>query len=110
MRASEILRNLANIVDAAETKAAAQPPAPEAEPTRAPVSLPASEPGEPELDVMVPPLQQKIELLKKATGVPSAYDHFDDEEPQDDIEQLKKSAGIAPVVIQTAAEDNDVLD
>jgi hypothetical protein len=115
MRASEILRNLANMVDAAETSAAAEPLAEPVAPQRIPVSISAEPQSEPELDIMVPPLQQKIELLKKATGVPSAYDHFDDESSDcgcetDELDQMKKMAGIPQVAIHTAAEDNDVFD
>lgn len=37
---------------------------------------------EPETDVMVPPLQQKIELLKRNSGLSNVYDEqADDEEP-----------------------------
>jgi hypothetical protein len=119
MRASEILQKLVNVIDAAETQSAAQPPAEPGKLTRVPVSLKAEPHPEPDLDVMVPPLQQKIELLKKATGVPSAYDHFTDAESDDsgcgceetdELDDIRKMAGVPTVVVQTAAEDNDVFD
>ena len=38
--------------------------------------------GEPELDSMVPPLQQKMELLKRNAGLPNVYDEqADDDDP-----------------------------
>ena len=39
--------------------------------------------GEPELDSMVPPLQQKIEIAKRNSGLPNVYDEQsdDDDEP-----------------------------
>lgn len=35
---------------------------------------------EPELDHMVPPLQQKIEIAKRNSGLPNVYDEQDDED------------------------------
>ena len=53
----------------------------------------SDEPG-----VMVPPLQQKIEMLKKSQGIENVYD----EEP-DELAHIKRNAGIISVV--TAEED-----
>ena len=54
-----------------------------------------------DIETMVPPLQQKHELLKKATGVENNVDDFacDDEDMEqagavDEIELMKKMAGI----------------
>ena len=76
---------------------------------------------EPELDdytdtrTMVAPLQQKLELLKKAVDVNS---YFDEGEPgfdpgpnegdksDEELEEIKKLAG----VMHNAGDDNDVLD
>jgi hypothetical protein len=72
-----------------------------------------------ESDLMIPPLQQKLELLKKAAGEESAYDdaaeHCDtcDCDPcecnveQDPLDAMKKMAGL-PVAIQVSSEDNDI--
>ena len=35
---------------------------------------------EPELNSMVPPLQQKIEIAKRNSGLPNVYDEQDDED------------------------------
>lgn len=35
---------------------------------------------EPELDTMVPPLQQKLELQKRSAGLPNVFDDQDDED------------------------------
>lgn len=73
---------------------------------------------------MVGPLQQKLELLKKAAGVDSAYDDgqvLDNVEACDDcgadpcecdgeedpLSAMKKMAGL-PVVVQLSGEDNDI--
>lgn len=37
---------------------------------------------EPELDSMVPPLQQKIEIMKRNSGLPNVFDEDDDEEDE----------------------------
>lgn len=55
-------------------------------------------------DVFVPPLQAKIELLKKSSGVPSFYD----DEGGDELDHIKKLTGIDAVMQQEAGEDNDV--
>lgn len=40
------------------------------------------DPEEPETNTMVPPLQQKLELLKRNAGLPNVYDEqADDDEP-----------------------------
>jgi hypothetical protein len=52
---------------------------------------------------MIPPLQAKLELLKKATGVESDYDKEDDE-----LDQMKHLSGIGPTLFHVASEDNDI--
>ena len=56
---------------------------------------------------MVPPLQQKIELLKKVAGVDSAFDGAD-AEPEDELSIIKRNAGIHPIVAQISSEDTDL--
>ncbi len=57
---------------------------------------------------MISPLQQKLELLKKAVNVPSAFDQDDNGVP-DELDAIKKNAGVNPVVVHIAS-DNDPLD
>ena len=56
--------------------------------------------------VMVPPLQMKLELLKKASGVDSHYD--DEGSAPDELAQVKKNAGLTAVIQHEASEDNDI--
>jgi hypothetical protein len=56
---------------------------------------------------MVPPLQAKLEILKKSVGLDNHYDNECGE--PDEVEQLKKHAGINIVAQQEAGEDNDFL-
>ena len=94
MKMADILRNLADLLDKqvqdkpAEPKDFAQP-----------------EQDDDDADsVMIPPLQQKIELLKKGVGVPSAFDQDDNGVP-DELDAIRKNAGINPAVIHVASDD-----
>jgi hypothetical protein len=103
MRASEILRKLADVIDSAEgQETAPQAPAqhPNVRVALAPAEQPAAEQPQIAVTTFVPPLQAKIELLKKAVDVDSIYDQGGDE-----LGQMKKRAGINPVVASEAADD-----
>jgi hypothetical protein len=68
--------------------------------------LDAVQDDEPELDdnpVMVPPLQAKLEILKKSEGIPNVYD----DEGTDELTAIKKNAGLTAAQHE-AAEDNDI--
>jgi hypothetical protein len=97
MKMSEILRSLADKLASIE-QGQDQP-----QTTKSMGGTPVATP-EPELDdkpVMVPPLQQKLELLKKASGVDNVYDS---EEP-DELDDIKKLTGIKAVIAQEAGDD-----
>ena len=60
-----------------------------------------------ELGEFVPPLQQKIELLKKAVDVDS---YFDEEEP-DELTAIKRNAGLNPnAAAIISLSDDEPLD
>jgi hypothetical protein len=99
MRASEILRGLADLIDSAEGGAAAQEMPNKAE--LAPVEVDNKDDSE--VSVFVPPLQAKMEILKKSVGMDNVYDGEGDE-----LGDVKKLAGISPV--QQEAGDEDPLD
>lgn len=107
MKAAEILRKLADLIDQHSDGGNERPTnsVPHAE--LAPVEVDNTD--HTETSVMVPPLQQKIELMKKATGVDS---HYDEEEcgcgEPDELEVIKQHAGLAPTVIVTS--DDEPLD
>ena len=66
------------------------------------------QPPEPEMKdepVMVPPLQQKHELLKKVAGVDNAYDQAGDADSDNsnELDRMKKMAGIV-----VAGDENEV--
>lgn len=70
-------------------------------------------------DVMIPPLQLKTELLKRAVGVDNVYDNqradeVDDEDcgcdsSDSDIMRMKQMAGI-PVAAVSEMSDDDIID
>ena len=104
MRASEILRKLADVIDAQEggeiAPVAVQAQQPNVRVALAPAQQPAAEQPQTAITTFVPPLQAKIELLKKAVDVDSIYDKGGDE-----LAQMKKRAGINPAALDAAADD-----
>jgi hypothetical protein len=116
MKSSEILRNLADALDAKMKQA---------EEDAAKAKEKAHHPNldhQPD-DIMIPPLQLKIELLKKATGVENVFaevegnedyvgddseDSDDEDDGSADLEAIKKFAGvtaISPVVLDSLVDD-----
>jgi hypothetical protein len=57
-------------------------------------------------DVMIPPLQQKLELLKKATGVDNAFS--DDESEPDELSDIKRLTGITPVIMHLTGDQGEM--
>lgn len=106
MKAAEILRSLADVIDRAESgTTAAEVPKQVQAPQFHKVDVANDEQGNPHA-TMVSPLQQKLELLKKAAGVESAYDSEDECAETDPLDQMKKMAGLQTVMV--ASEDNDI--
>lgn len=90
MKTSEILRKLADIIDAKseeDNKDLAQQPD----------------------DIFIPPLQLKLELLKKATGVENVYDEDSENQNEshgyDELNAIKKNAGISVVALDALSDD-----
>jgi hypothetical protein len=96
MKMADILRDLADLLDQNQETDPEQQSAQD-----------TVEPDNTELDpnpVMVPPLQAKLELLKKATGVASQFDKESDAGQPDELDRVKNLAGI-----MVNSEDNDVV-
>jgi hypothetical protein len=104
MRASEILRDLADLIDSAEQRDVPDQLSTTNMAQVVPVSKHTPNTEEPQSaqdsEVFVPPLQAKIEILKKSVGLDNVYDKGGDE-----LSQMKKMAGIAPAVTDEAASD-----
>jgi hypothetical protein len=61
-------------------------------------------PQDEEQPKMVPPLQAKLEILKKSEGLPNVYDG----EGRDELAAIKKNAGLTAA--QHEAADDEPLD
>jgi hypothetical protein len=133
MRASEILRKLADVIDSQESDSQAS-----TEITNRPdqsdvaTSQPTDTTGEEHVDVnvkpMVPPLQQKLDLLKKLAGVETEENGEecgceddiqaqDDgvEEPKDELATIKRNAGLSmmsqmPTILAHIADDDEPFE
>ena len=104
MKTSEILRNLADMIDAKQSQ---QQPK-EVEIVDEPMDDGSGLAQQPD-DVFIPPLQLKLELLKKATGVENVYAEQDaDDSPQhsyDELDHIKRNAGINVVALDALGDD-----
>jgi len=98
MRISDILRNYADMLDATEYR--------EEQGIDVSVDTTVKNVCEPD-DLYVPPLQQKLEPLKKAVGVENMYDDGNDEcYDSTSIDDLKKNAGI--VITDEMSSDGSI--
>lgn len=118
MKASEILRNLSDMIAKAEM--GGQSPSSPNQAALTHVHADTEDHTDP--SVMVTPLQQKHELLKKAAGVESFYDHEDGDvcpacgqspcackHEHDPLDTLKQNAGIPVIIQDIGGEENDVV-
>lgn len=116
MNIAEILRKMADVVDQQQDPAQPdeqiQNPA-ELSPTAAgtPVEAPDNQDAGADDDIMVPPLQLKVELLKRAVGVDNIYDEGEPRADQanNDIMTLKRNAGI-PVAAVSEMGNDEIFD
>ena len=102
MKASEILRGLSDMIAQAEQGDAGAAGAHRLTP------VDVDNTDHTDDGVMIPPLQQKQELLKKAAGVESFYDDPASAE-QDPLDILKQNAGLSMVIQDIGGEENDIL-
>ena len=123
MRFEEILRALADTIEQHGTgEDTVQPEtAVVVEPEAGDVVNRSGEAEQPD-GIMIPPLQLKIELLKRAVDVDNVYDHTAEldaydvaqEIPapiqEDEIVALRRAAGLNPAVIQELANDEPLDD
>lgn len=117
MKISDLLRDLANTIDAEQSQSAPGALSPRIAPTPPePICDPesgglAQQPD----DLFVPPLQLKLELLKKATGVENIYDDEEEEENKqhsypDPLQQIKRNAGLSTAALSGLGDDEPLDD
>lgn len=115
MRASDILHGLADLLAGIEGSRQAQrlQQPQQQQPAVTMVQVSADNTDHSDSGTFVPPLQAKLELLKKSVGVDSVYDQGGPDEQltgqgadneQDPLARMKQMAGI-----HTASEDNDIV-
>lgn len=98
MKISDLLRKLASQIDDK------QKPVPLSMASGDGKEKSAAEPASDDTPTMVPPLQQHLELQKKKSGIQSAFDG--DSTHPDELDQLKKMAGIPGVTNRTVGDPN----
>jgi hypothetical protein len=90
MRASEFLRDLADKLDQDTEESTPRPNQAVLTPVK------TDNEDQAETTTMVPPLQQKIELLKKVAGVDSIYDDSEESDECDaELAIIRKNAGLS---------------
>lgn len=109
MNIAEILRRLADTIDQQANPATSQ-----FSPTAAgtPVETPKNQDAGADDEIMVPPLQLKVELLKRAVGVDNIYDSARSDEVsgnEDELAAIKRIAGVPVAAVSEMAND-EVLD
>ena len=100
MKLSDIMRDIANLLDQREGQSA------DLSQNSTQQRMSPAQVADLELDdnpVFVPPLQAKLEILKKSEGIPSVYDG----EGRDELAAIKKNAGLTAAQHE-ASEDNDI--
>jgi hypothetical protein len=113
MKAAEILRKLADMIDTHSDGEESRPSnsVPHAE--LEPVAVDNTDGTNP--TSMIPPLQQKLELLKKSVDGETCPTCGTspcgcDSEEEDELSFIKRAAGVPVAVIDATAEDNDIGD
>ena len=101
MRMSDIIRKIADLMD---NNPGSELSGNTTQNRSDPIEL--KKPGEEDQPVMVPPLQAKLEILKKSEGIPNVYDGEGEEDAE--LAAIKKNAGLTAAQHE-ASEDNDVL-
>jgi len=100
MRLADIMRDIADLLDQKQGQGA------DLSQNSTQQRMTPAEIDEPELDdepLMVPPLQQKHELLKKVAGVDNTYGNDDQPQQGDELGRMRKMAGIV-----VAGDENDI--
>lgn len=101
MKAAEILRSLVDLLDKVDQGQEEQSVVVNINNGQ---SDTVDEPVDDNVGTFVPPLQQKIELMKKSQGVESIYDQPE----QDELDIVKRIAGIKPLDVLSDDEDGAI--
>jgi len=115
MKAAEILRKLADVIDSQESNTPAsteitnRPDQSDVETGQPTDTQGIEQQAQVNVKTMVPPLQQKLDLMKKLAGEETCdtcgASPCGCEPEQDELAIIKQNAGIKPAVIAIADED-----
>jgi hypothetical protein len=97
MKLSDIMRDIADLLDQQGDDQQGGATNTHLKPVQTPEPELSDEP------LMVPPLQQKHELLKKVAGVDNTYGNDDQPKQGNDLGRMRKMAGIV-----VAGDENDI--
>jgi hypothetical protein len=97
MKLSDIMRDIADLLDQQVDDQQGGATNTHLKPVQSPEPELSDEP------LMVPPLQQKHELLKKVAGVDNTYGNDEEPEQGDELGRMRKMAGIV-----VAGDENDI--
>ena len=97
MKLSDIMRDIADLLDQQGDDPQGGATNSHLKPVQAPEPELSDEP------LMVPPLQQKHELLKKVAGVDNTYGNDNQPKQGDELDRMRKMAGIV-----VAGDENDI--
>jgi hypothetical protein len=122
MKIADVLRQVADAIeqqDAGEPDASIQNPAALSAVPTGPYGGEVDAPCNPDAgaddEVMIPPLQLKMELLKRAVGVDNVYDPGEPREDEthggedDEIQHIRRMAGV-PVAAVMELSNDELLD
>jgi hypothetical protein len=101
MKLADIMRDIADLIDRKMGSESGE----EAGTQNRLEPVQVEKPQDEEQPVMVPPLQAKLEILKKSEGLPNVYD--EQGQGNDELAAIKKNAGLTAAK-QEASEDNDI--
>jgi len=104
MKLADIMRDIADLIDQKMGQESGSDPAAASATQQRMTPAEVEKPEDVEGAVMVPPLQAKLEILKKSEGIPNVYD----EQGSDELAAIKKNAGLSAA--QHAAADDEPLD
>jgi hypothetical protein len=105
MKLSDIMRDIADLID---QKMGSQSSGADLSSNSTQQRMAPAEVEKPQDEVqpkMVPPLQAKLEILKKSEGIPNVYD--EQGQGNDELAVIKKNAGLTAAQHE-ASEDNDI--
>lgn len=103
MKLADIMRDIADLIDQKMGQQGADGENQDGPSQNRLEPVDVEKPQEEEQPKMVPPLQAKLEILKKSEGLPNVYDN----QENDELTAIKKNAGLTTAQ-KEASEDNDI--